>query len=77
MIWSVVLAAVGITGLFLAGSNNKLGWALGLAAQGLWVGYAVATEQWGFIASAVAYGVVYARNWLRWNARERAEEVLR
>lgn len=70
--WSWLLAAVGVTGLFLAGSSNKLGWALGFGAQLLWVVYAVVTEQWGFIASALAYGFVYARNWLRWRALERA-----
>lgn len=78
--WSVGLAAVGITGLWLAGSNNRLGWALGLAAQGLWVAYAVATSQWGFILSALAYGFVYGRNWLRWSAarqREAAFQKLR
>lgn len=73
--WSWLLAAVGVTGLFLAGSSNKLGWALGFGAQLLWIVYAVATEQWGFIASALAYGFVYARNWLRWRAQERAEAV--
>lgn len=69
--WSWILTAVGVTGLFLAGSNRKAGWALGLGAQLLWVSYAVATEQWGFIASAFAYGGVYARNWLRWRRAAR------
>lgn len=64
--WSWLLAAIGVSGLFLAGSKRKLGWAIGFSVQGLWVAYAVATKQWGFIASAIAYGWVYARNWLRW-----------
>ena len=68
--WSWVLTLVGVTGLFLAGSKRKAGWALGLGAQLLWVSYAIATEQWGFIASAFAYGWVYARNWLRWRQAE-------
>jgi len=31
----------------------------------------VSTRQWGFLASAGAYGWVYARNWLRWRAEAR------
>ena len=64
--WSWLLTAVGIAGLWIAGMRMSLGWAIGLAAQGLWIAYAVATRQWGFIASAFAYGFVYARNWRRW-----------
>lgn len=71
-LWSWALAAVGITGIWLAGRNNKLGWAIGLGAQVLWVAYAVATSQWGFLATAFAYGFVYGRNWLRWRNAERA-----
>lgn len=71
LMWSYLLAAVGIAGLLLAGSKRKLGWAVGFGAQGLWVAYAIATEQYGFIAAALAYATVYARNWLKWRAEER------
>lgn len=71
MTWSFVLAAVGILGLLLAGSRRKIGWALGFSAQLLWILYAVATEQYGFIISAIAYGIVYARNWAKWADEER------
>ena len=67
--WSWLLAAVGITGLVLAGRRQAIGWAVGLAAQAAWIAYALATRQWGFIASAAAYGAVYARNWWTWRAR--------
>lgn len=70
-LWSWILAAVGITGIWLAGRNNKAGWAIGFAAQFLWAAYAVVSQQWGFIATAVAYGAVYGRNWLRWRRQER------
>jgi hypothetical protein len=69
--WSVLLTTVGVVGLFLAGSKYKLGWAVGLGAQGLWIAYAIATQQWGFLASAGAYGYVYARNYIRWLREER------
>lgn len=71
--WSYVLTAVGVLGLLLAGSRKRVGWALGLAAQPLWAIYAVVTGQWGFIVSAVVYGGVYLRNWLKW--RREAQRV--
>ena len=69
--WSWLLTAVGIVGLFLAGSKRKVGWAIGLGAQVLWVAYAIVSGQYGFLASAGAYGFVYARNWLRWRREQR------
>ena len=69
--WSWLLAAVGVTGLWLAGRDNKTGWVIGLAAQLLWLAYAITTRQWGFLVTAFAYGIVYARNWHRWHQRER------
>lgn len=64
--WSWCLTAVGIAGLYLAGRQRAIGWAVGLGAQGLWFAYAIASHQWGFIVSACAYGAVYGRNYLRW-----------
>ena len=69
------MTAVGITGIYLAGRRNLYGWVVGLSAQVLWIAYAVATEQWGFIVSAFAYGSVYANNWRKWaKEAKRAED---
>jgi hypothetical protein len=71
--WSLVLAAGGITGLWLAGRGQVTGWLLGLAMQALWALYAVTTGQWGFLATAIGYGLTYywnARRW--WRARRAA-----
>lgn len=64
--WSWILTAVGVTGLYLAGRKNWIGWAVGLGAQVLWLAYAVTTRQWGFLVSAGAYGWVYFTNLRRW-----------
>lgn len=63
-LWSWALAAIGIAGIFLAGRRTRpwIGWTIGLAAQLLWVAYALATRQYGFLASAAGYGTVYALN---------------
>ncbi len=74
-LWSWALAGVGITGIWLAGRNNKLGWAIGLGAQVLWLAYAIATRQWGFIATALAYGAIYGRNWWKWRQQELAPSL--
>jgi nicotinamide riboside transporter PnuC len=73
--WSVLLTSVGVLGIWLAGQRNYWGWALGVGAQALWIAYAVATEQWGFIASALAYGFVYARALHRWRRDDQTSEV--
>jgi hypothetical protein len=73
--WSYMLTAVGVFGLWLAGRKSPVGWAVGFGAQALWVAYAVATQQWGFIVSAVCYGSVYARNFLAWRRSELEQEA--
>lgn len=70
MWWSWVLTAAGLSGLILAGQRKAVGWALGVLTQVLWISYAVATSQWGFIVSALAYATVYARNWISWRRSE-------
>lgn len=70
MIWSLVLAALGIAGLYLAGSRKAYGWLLGVLAQVLWLIYGLTTEQYGFIVSAFAYGYVYARNYGKWRKED-------
>jgi hypothetical protein len=69
--WSWVLTAIGVTGLWIAGSQSKWGWAIGISAQGLWIAYALATEQYGFLASALVYGSMYVRNFLKWHRASR------
>jgi hypothetical protein len=75
-LWSWALAAVGLLGIHLAGRKQAVGWLVGVAAQGLWLVYAVVTSQWGFLVTAVAYAAMYGKNWLAWrretDTRQRA-----
>ena len=75
-LWSWILTAIGIFGLYIAGSKKSWGWLVGLSAQGLWLAYAISTEQYGFIVSAFAYGFVYLRNFLAWRREARRERVM-
>lgn len=72
--WSWLLEVIGVTGLYLAGSHRLIGWQIGLGVQALWIIYAIMTHQWGFIASALAFGAVNLRNLLKWK-RERKEKT--
>lgn len=75
LIWSILLSVIGVVGLFLAGSKNKIGWFIGLGAQVLWFIFAIVTAQYGFILSAVAYGWVYSRNYLKWRREQETTDV--
>jgi hypothetical protein len=70
--WSWLLTAIGVTGLWMAGSKKAVGWAVGVFAQALWIAYALSTEQYGFLASALCYAFVYGRNFARWWAEAKA-----
>lgn len=69
MIWSFILAGIGILGIYVAGKDSKWGWAIGLGAQVLWVIYAIVTAQYGFIISAFGYGYFYGLNFYKWHNR--------
>jgi len=73
-LWSYALAAVGLTGLWLAGSGRRVGWLIGVGAQVLWITYAIATRQWGFIVTAFCYAFVYLRGAHRQSRRDAREE---
>lgn len=71
MWWSWALAAVGVTGIYLTTRHMWQGFLIGICAQVLWVAYAVVTNQWGFLATAFAYGAVNAVGLRRWLVNKR------
>lgn len=68
--WSWLLATLGVTGLWFAGNKSTLGWVIGISVQALWIAYAIATAQWGFIFSALAFAGVNIRNLIKWRKDE-------
>lgn len=68
--WSWVLACIGITGIYFVGRKTVWGWVVLFVNELLWVGYAIETEQYGFIFSALAYGIVYVRSFIHWRRDE-------
>lgn len=63
--WSWVLCAIGVASMYFIGSGRREAWLVGAATQVAWIVYALATLQYGFVVSALAYGAVYIRNWRR------------
>jgi hypothetical protein len=64
--WSILLAAVGILGLYISIRKLWWGWAISLSAQALWIAYGLVTAQYGFILSALVYGAFYAYGARQW-----------
>lgn len=69
--WSIALSVIGIIGLHIAGMKSQWGWFIGLFAQMLWIIFAITTNQYGFILSACAYGLVNWNNLRKWRADKR------
>lgn len=68
--WSWVLAAIGVTGIFLVGRKTIWGWLVLLLNECIWIAYALATNQYGFIAMATAYSVVYIKSFVHWKRED-------
>lgn len=64
--WSWILAAVGVTGIFFVGRKTIWGWLILVVNECLWIAYAIITKQYGFIVAAIAYTIVYVRSFLHW-----------
>jgi hypothetical protein len=68
--WSYLLAAVGVTGIFLVGRKTIWGWLILCVNECIWIAYALATKQYGFIIMAVAYAAVYVKSYIGWRRDE-------
>ena len=64
--WSYVLAVIGVTGIFFVGRKTIWGWLVLLVNECIWIAYAIATKQYGFIFMATAYSAVYIRSYIHW-----------
>ena len=73
--WSYVLAAIGVTGIFFVGRKTIWGWLVLLVNECLWIVYAVTTKQYGFIFAAIAYGIVYIKSYLLWRREDEKDPV--
>ena len=70
MMWSWVLAVIGVTGIFFVGRKTIWGWHILCINECLWIAYAIITKQYGFIFSALAYAAVYIKSYMLWRKAE-------
>lgn len=61
-----VLAVIGVSGIYFVGRKTLWGWFVLLFNETLWTVYGLVTKQYGFIVSAVAYGLVYIKSYRHW-----------
>lgn len=66
--WSYILAAIGVTGIFFVGKKTLWGWLVLCVNEIIWIAYALATDQYGFIIMALAYMTVYIKSYLGWKS---------
>jgi nicotinamide riboside transporter PnuC len=71
LIWSYILAGLGVLSLYLTGKKLKSGWVVGLFNSALWIIYGITSNQYGFILSAVVFIVVQYKNYLAWAREEK------
>jgi hypothetical protein len=68
--WSWLLAILGVSGMYFVGKKTVWGWLVLLANEVIWVIYALITQQYGFIAMAIAYAFVYIKSYLEWRRED-------
>jgi hypothetical protein len=69
--WSIVLTTIGVTGFWLAGRKVWWCWYVNIACQFVWLAYALATRQWGFLLSVFVYGPIFVKNAVTWTREHR------
>jgi hypothetical protein len=69
--WSWILAVIGVSGIYVVGNKNMLGWLVLCINECIWILYALATKQYGFIIMALAYASVYIKSFRQWRAEEK------
>ncbi|AXH44611.1 hypothetical protein SEA_MEDIUMFRY_65 [Arthrobacter phage MediumFry] len=72
-----IMTSVGFIGFIFAGKKKWWAWYINLACQILWATYALVTGQPAFLAFAVAYFAIFARNAWVWTKDELASRKLR
>lgn len=73
--WSYLLTGIGLFGLWRLTRKDWRGYVVGASVQLLWIGYAIATEQYGFIIAALAYCAMNVRRIRAWGKDPKPAKV--
>ena len=60
------MASIGMFGLYLTTRKLAAGFVVGIFVQILWVAFALVTDQYGFILSAIGYAYFNTLGLYRW-----------
>jgi hypothetical protein len=69
-----ILSIVGVSALWLIGRRRWYGWLLAWCNECIWVAFAVATQQYGFILGAIVYGTINMANAIVWKRDAKKEK---
>lgn len=72
--WDWILSIAGALGMWLVGKKRWWSWYVGIGTQGLWIMYALISQQYGFLASVALFGSVYVQNAYKWTKEHRAQK---
>jgi hypothetical protein len=72
-----VLSIVGVAAMLVIGRGYWYGWIVAFINECLWLGFAIATKQYGFILGATVYGGVNIYNALRWKKEHGLKEIVK
>lgn len=72
-LWSWGLAIIGISGVYLTTKKLYWGFVVGITVQILWITYALVSQQYGFILSALGFAWVNALGLYRWTRTSEAK----
>jgi hypothetical protein len=65
-VWSFLIAPLGVIGLYFVGSFKVWAWIYLLMVEILWIVFAIATKEYGFILSSIGYSAIHFTNWRKW-----------
>jgi hypothetical protein len=69
--WSWIITALTLFSMYFVEQKRKEGWLVSFGTQAVWILYALTTKQYGFLAPAPFFIVLYARNYVRWAREEK------
>jgi hypothetical protein len=76
MPWDYILSLAGVAGFVLAGKKIWWAWYINIAAQFIWLAYALVTKQYGFLIGTVVYFIVFIKNAHDWTKEHRKQVAL-
>lgn len=70
-----VLSAMGLYCTYLVTKKVSYSWLASAVLQVMWIAYAIATAQWGFIPGPVIFIGIAVHGWWKWRKDELEEKA--